>query len=850
MSGSIGANRIPRAAVETTLKSYIEKVLRKFPGFKSAKISGSYNTSVKPDHGDIDLVIHIEGDEQDRKKLKQNFASYISSLPDDITVPFKSGRHVGKKAAGTGDIVIVQFPIEGYPDLNVQIDNMIVASEQESDYRKSFLGLPAEKQGLLVGLAKAILLEENPTEIFKRLGITDVPKLEKNQEFEFNLSNKGLTLRLVTLGDNFKELGRNEIWTSFDWSNILKLFQNYKLDGTWEDLLNDINSKLKNPRSRNRVKGVFNSLVVINAGEAGTPKGDNKLAAKTKVDSMLENMLFKGLVKELISDLLFEEITRESIALYPGKFKPPHKGHFEVAKQLLEKVDRVEILISGKEVEGITAEQSKEIWELYNTLLGGRLDIKIITESPVTYTLDTIAGNFKIGNLQKAKEISDDTWVKDMINIIKSSGEKGISQKELISKLGPIKDLTSKIKEFLENGIIEKTNKNNHYVAVYGKGEESRYINVGKDPRYMNAEIFDGGTTTSGGENINATDFRNALKSGEDISKYIPNGIDKQEVSSVLGMDSVNEGCGCDSPLPTTLKDAMLSLTTYMIENDMNILPLPSLKLIDNDSNNANNIFGKTAYYNPNECSITLYTLNRHPKDILRSYAHEMIHRIQDNEGRLKNVSTTNTNEDDELLELEKEAYLYGNITFRNWEDSLKNPKPVNKVYFLDTEKYNRPKTICENLWHTLNEITLTPDNAVETYGNLDRGKFQVGNTTYTYDIKQVSNPYNDGGRFFNIMFHPEENVTSTPQEGKENYIKILSTMYKVILDFAEEAEPEYIGIASMDNNNSKNYHMVYANLTDNKSNRIPGYSRKDVSLPFDTPQGKGRFVVLKRTDV
>jgi len=897
MSGSIGANRIPRAAVETTLKSYIEKVLRKFPGFRSAKISGSYNTSVKPDHGDIDLVIHIEGDEQDRKKLKQNFASYISSLPDDITVPFKSGRHVGKKAAGTGDIVIVQFPIEGYPDLNVQIDNMIVASEQESDYRKSFLDLPAEKQGLLVGLAKAILLEENPTEIFKRLGITDVPKLEKNQEFEFNLSNKGLTLRLVTLGDNFKELGRNEIWTSFDWSNILKLFQNYKLDGTWEDLLNDINSKLKNPRSRNRVKGVFNSLVVINAGEAGTPKGDNKLAAKTKVDNMLENMLFKGLVKELISDLLFEEITRESIALYPGKFKPPHKGHFEVAKQLLEKVDRVEILISGKEVEGITAEQSKEIWELYNTLLGGKLDVKIISESPVKYVLDTI-----------------------------------------------------------------EANPNNHYVAVYGKGEESRYRNVGKDPRYMNAEIFDGGTTMSGGESINATDFRNALKSGEDISKYIPSGIDKQEASSILGMDSVNEmsqsslqsvedfadkeldpldiefsshffdrlndprnlipitsdelieffkrlsykkgqlisflkkykeivatdnktniniplvqqansviaktimrkknfqssnpkvqfneQCGCDSPLPTTLKDAMLSLTTYMIENDMNILPLPSLKIIDNDSNNANNIFGKTAYYNPNECSITLFTLNRHPKDILRSYSHEMIHRIQDNEGRLKNVSTTNTNEDDELLELEKEAYLNGNITFRNWEDSLKNPKPVNEMYFLNTEKYNRPRTIHENLWHTLNEITLTPDNAVETYGNLDKGKFQVGNTTYTYDIKQVSNPYNDGGRFFNIMFHPEENVTSTPQEGKENYIKILSTMYKVILDFAEEAEPEYIGIASMDNNNSKNYHMVYANLTDNKSNRIPGYSRKDVSLPFDTPQGKGRFVVLKRTDV
>jgi hypothetical protein len=46
-SGSIGANRIPRAAVESTLKAYIEKVLNKFPGFKTAKISGSYNTTVK-----------------------------------------------------------------------------------------------------------------------------------------------------------------------------------------------------------------------------------------------------------------------------------------------------------------------------------------------------------------------------------------------------------------------------------------------------------------------------------------------------------------------------------------------------------------------------------------------------------------------------------------------------------------------------------------------------------------------------------------------------------------------------------------------------------------------------------
>ena len=394
MSGSIGANRIPRSAVEATFKAYIDKVLKKFPGFKSAKISGSYNTTVKPDHGDLDLVINIEGDEQDKKKLKQQFAAFINSLPDNISVPFKSGRYTGKKSAGTGDIVIVGFPIEGFPDLSVQVDNMIVTSEQESDYRKSFLDLPAEKQGLLVGLAKAILLEEDPQAIFSRLGIKNIPKLEDNQELEFNLSNKGLTLRLVTLGDNFKEIGRNEIWTSFNWNDVEKLFQNYNLKGNWEDLLNDIKSKLKNPRSKNRVKGVFNSLVVINAGEAGTPKGDNKLAAKAKVDSTLtEHMTNLG---QYLANILLEAEDQPVVALFPGAFKPPHKGHVDVVNKLLKAADQVVVLVSPKTREGVTADESVAIWNLYKDkgLFDGSVEIKVSSSpTPVREAYEVVENN-------------------------------------------------------------------------------------------------------------------------------------------------------------------------------------------------------------------------------------------------------------------------------------------------------------------------------------------------------------------------------------------------------------------------------------------------------------------------
>ena len=161
-------------------------------------------------------------------------------------------------------------------------------------------------------------------------------------------------------------------------------------------------------------------------------------------------------------------------------------------------------------------------------------------------------------------------------------------------------------------------------------------------------------------------------------------------------------------------------------------------------------------------------------------------------------------------------------------------------------EKYNRKLELYENLWNTINEITLNPSNGVKVFGDIFKGDFKVGDIIYSYNINKFKNPYVDG-EFYNVHFHPKQNKTSIPtgDSTKENYIKILNTMYKVISDFAKEIKPEYIGISSMDNDNSKNYHTVYNNLT--KSNNIEGYVRKNSNLEFETPQGKGRFIVLKR---
>jgi hypothetical protein len=116
------------------------------------------------------------------------------------------------------------------------------------------------------------------------------------------------------------------------------------------------------------------------------------------------------------------------------------------------------------------------------------------------------------------------------------------------------------------------------------------------------------------------------------------------------------------------------SLVEYMMDKGMNIVPLPEIKL-KNDLAESINFFGRTAYYDPTNLEVVLYTQGRHPKDVVRSFSHEMIHHIQNLENRLGGITTTNTAEDGNLQELEKEAYLQGNIIFREWEDTVKNKK-------------------------------------------------------------------------------------------------------------------------------------------------------------------------------
>jgi hypothetical protein len=101
----------------------------------------------------------------------------------------------------------------------------------------------------------------------------------------------------------------------------------------------------------------------------------------------------------------------------------------------------------------------------------------------------------------------------------------------------------------------------------------------------------------------------------------------------------------------------------------------PPVIVFDSDPSNESNVLGKTAYYDPQSLQVHVFADGRHPKDMLRSIAHELIHHYQNLEGRLDVGGYNGPGyylENDKLREVEQEAMLEGNATLREYEDKLK----------------------------------------------------------------------------------------------------------------------------------------------------------------------------------
>jgi len=102
-------------------------------------------------------------------------------------------------------------------------------------------------------------------------------------------------------------------------------------------------------------------------------------------------MLFDIVVENIIKK--FKPTKAATVAILPGGFKPPHRGHFNALNYLLEEADQGIVFIGKGIRDNITAEQSKKIWEIYKKYLRKPVEVYIAEKTPVASTYEYADGN-------------------------------------------------------------------------------------------------------------------------------------------------------------------------------------------------------------------------------------------------------------------------------------------------------------------------------------------------------------------------------------------------------------------------------------------------------------------------
>jgi len=107
----------------------------------------------------------------------------------------------------------------------------------------------------------------------------------------------------------------------------------------------------------------------------------------------------------------------------------------------------------------------------------------------------------------------------------------------------------------------------------------------------------------------------------------------------------------------------------------------PAIIQFESIGDRARQVFTPTANYNPQTHAVTVFVDHRHPKDILRSMAHELVHHTQNCRGEFGdsvNTSPGYAQSDGHMRSMEEEAYYKGNVMlFRDWADNYEKGKNV-----------------------------------------------------------------------------------------------------------------------------------------------------------------------------
>ncbi len=459
-----------------------------------------------------------------------------------------------------------------------------------------------------------------------------------------------------------------------------------------------------------------------------------------------------------------EDEEQRTIALFPGAFKPPHKGHYDVVQKLTQMADEVVILISPKSREGITAEESYAAWELYLSAMdSSNIEVKITEESPIKEVYNVVKENprtnfvlaFGKGEIERFKSVSKFPNIKifdagtiegtsatglrmalvsknesdiekylpsgiAVVDFLNAIGEKSgletpeeepenvqqtepnqpegplkesgglapleydspyhdyvLSQMDKIEKASeifnlPIEDiqyafeighevvLTDSIWSKLENtkSYQVKSLKDAIKIAQSHKVNIQPYINAIKNKKQLPLPLV-----------MSYGDGKYYLIGGEiELSLYKALNLQPIALLAVLNLKkmsgTISSALHEENDIASMkLKDEQIDVVRQFIKyavKSLDLQNLPSNLTLSYNTSKARHLhtFG---YFDPTTNAIWLYVKDRNVADILRTLAHELVHRKQEEEGRIDNNSGQTGSS------IENEANAMAGILLRNF---------------------------------------------------------------------------------------------------------------------------------------------------------------------------------------
>ena len=406
---------------------------------------------------------------------------------------------------------------------------------------------------------------------------------------------------------------------------------------------------------------------------------------------------------QYIAEILLEQ-DKQTIALFPGAFKPPHKGHFEVVKQLLDKADEVVVLVSPKTREGIDADESVKVWELYKTILDGNVEIRLTEESPIREVYNVVknnpdtnfilaAGKGEIERFKSALQFPN-VEVFDAGQLagegVNATGLRKALSANNATEIQQYIPAGIKVEDFL--GILEKRldeynsqTQDDKYTA-YVEREENEIERTGEEfnvpledlkfafiagkmvilsediwAKLENSDSWEVKTIDDAIKlaeeyNKNWRPTYEAIKAGKDIDPpmvlnyadthyYLVSGNTRLMFYKALGITPKVLMGFIDTPKDKSIdlnegklnekQTAIIGEFIKYAAKNLGLQNLPSSLTLSYDNNQAKEMrsFG---YFNPSTKKIWVYVKNRNMADILRTLAHELVHRKQEEDGRLK----------------------------------------------------------------------------------------------------------------------------------------------------------------------------------------------------------------------